>query len=242
MLSNEIKKSIKLVYYVYIDRQSNWLAIVSGQLSQLKSYGLLDEAELYVHITDMANIFTDVIEVVQRISINAIISRSVENYFEYNSLSLIYDLAKQHPDCFLLYLHTKGMSYHLKSRLVEEIALLTKTFENWRENLELFNDEKINKIGLFPAVEEEETKLKQGIIGGWIWFNFWYARGSYLVSCGQPELNRDRYYFEEWLGGLQKDHLTLNNDCHNLYNIKGQKYFTAFEASKRLIYLSNSMR
>lgn len=227
------QKNIKVVYFAYINRDSHWKEIISGQLNQLKGYGMLDELEIYVHITDVAGIFEDVIQIIKNIVENAVISRSSDNHFEYHGIKLAYELAQQDHNAIIIYLHTKGISYNIKARKLEEIALLTGTFSNWRKKLEAFNDAKINKIGLFPAREKEN-----GItIGGWIWYNFWYARASYLINCEKPKITTNRYQFEGWLAGKQQHEFVSDDDCYNLYNEGHKQYFTGPEADKEISFL-----
>jgi len=224
------KKRLKLVYYVYINRISNWKKIVSGQLLQLKSYGLFDEADIYIHITESTSNYQDVINVVQEICPAAIISTSSENLFEYPALKLIYDLAIADPDCICMYVHTKGMSYNIQSRLSDEVALTTGTFENWRKHLESFNDKRISRAGLFPAVDFPRIRKKYGTKGGWFWCNFWYAKGSYIINyCELPKIDKDRIYFEVWLGG-KLDYRPDPTECHSTYERKKVTYFSAAEA------------
>lgn len=35
---------------------------------------------------------------------------------------------------------------------------------------------------------------------GVMWFNFWFARATFLADMLRPELVADRYYYETWLG------------------------------------------
>lgn len=239
---NQQHKNIKIVYYAYINRKSNWKAIVSGQLLQLKSYGLLDEADLYVHITDAANIFEDVIKVVHEICKDAVISLSNQNLFEFPAISLIYDLALKAPENIFIYLHTKGMSYNTQTRVIEDIALLTGTFENWRKKMEAFKDRMINKLGLFPAIEDLKVKSDYNAKGGWIRHNFWYARGSYIINnCLKPQITYDRWYFEVWLAGPWIEEINLYTDCHSLYDKTNENYFTVTEATDGLLELTERL-
>ncbi|MBT2559664.1 hypothetical protein J7E50_17210 [Pedobacter sp. ISL-68] len=230
---NEKSKKIKIVYYVYVNRNSNWRGIISGQLLQLKSYGILDEADLHVHITDTKDDTLPVIELIKALVVDAIITTSKENNFEFPAIKLVYDLAHQNPDSYLIYFHSKGMSYNVHSRKTEEITLLKLTFENWRKKLQIFNDKRINKIGLMPAIGDNSDSEKQGTRGGWIWFNFWYARASYIINCDEPFITEDRYYFEHWLG-LQNGTLIITDDCFNLHKVRKQSYFTPSQASLEL--------
>ena len=167
-------KRINIVYYLYVDPVSNWRAIISGQLYQLKSYGILPEANLYIHIADTHGYADEIKMLIAQITPQAIISISFKNEFEYPGLKLVHDLAVKYPDSNLIYFHTKGMSHKYHSRALEEITIFTKTFENWRRNIQILNQPQINKVGLFPSRR------------GWIWFNFWYAKGQYLANFEAP--------------------------------------------------------
>ncbi len=208
-ISNE-EKNIIMVYYVFINPQSDWQLIISGQLSDLRSYGLLDEAKLYIPITNPDRV-PGVLEFVQHTAgTDAVVTQSFVNQFEYPGIKLLYDIAVQQPHKTYMYLHTKGMSYSVKERKDDEQALLKGTFKNWRKNLEAFQDDAINKIGLFPALHEQ-------IGGGWMWFNFFIARGSYLAACENPKVGL-RHYYEYWLSHY-KDTIAVD-DCYSLYTNK----------------------
>ena len=66
---------------------------------------------------------------------------------------------------------------------------------------------------------------------GFMWYNFWIARNSYLAGNEQPELRPDyRYYYEAWLS-RNKSHKNINeNDlrrisgCFNLVRTHDQAY------------------
>ncbi|MDN3581763.1 hypothetical protein [Mucilaginibacter flavus] len=220
--------TVKIVYYIYISPNSNWRAIISGQLFQLKSIGILAEADLYVHVTDSYNYTKEVNTLIKSIVPDAIITTSVKNQYEYPGIKLLHDLATQHPDNKFLYFHSKGMTHNIHSRSLEEIMLFTKTFENWRRNLQFLNKPGIEKVGLFPSAE------------GWIWYNFWYANGKYLSDLPVPEISDFRYYYESWLAGADENHAEPATDCHNLFEIKNvtQNYFTPVEAD---VYKQNVM-
>jgi len=230
-----VEKKIIIVYYAYVHRWSNWIQIISGQLSQLKSYGLLDAADLYIHITDPSELFNDVIALIETVTKSANISTSGENQFEYPGIKLVYDLSLNHPDSILIYLHTKGISHENNSRLPLEKALLKGTFENWQENVKAFETEGINKIGLFPAKEDPVVQKDFNTKGGWMWYNFWYAKGSYIASaCEVPKITSNRWYYEVWVAGPYNEALIPVHDCYSLYHKKPQIYFNVDEVQKSL--------
>jgi hypothetical protein len=241
MLSMVLEKSIKIVYYVYLDPKSNWQDIISGQLTQLLGYGILNSADLYIHITDCYNLKNDVTEIILHIVPVAILSFNYDNQYEYPAIKLIYDLAKRDPHNNFIYFHTKGMSHGIQARLPKEIILLTKTFENWESNIQLLNKKGINKIGLFPAIWLEKF-AKPGEKGGWVFYNFWYASGNYLSQCELPKPNANRFYYEGWLGRYKGQEPYITNDCISLNKIQyvTKNYYTGSEADYYLNLLESN--
>lgn len=104
----------------------------------------------------------------------------------------------------------------------------------------------IEKVGLFPAIGDENPFGKFGGHGGYIWYNFWYATGKYLSNCEEPVLTDNRYYYEEWLGRQKGDEMPiLRNDSKAIYDIKliDKNFYSSLEALyylHRLIHKDNS--
>ncbi|MBD1392152.1 hypothetical protein [Mucilaginibacter glaciei] len=219
---------IKIVYYFFTSPNSNWRAILSGQLYHLKSFGILSEADLYLHVTDCNSFTEEIKDIISKIVPNAVVSISSINQFEYPAIKITHDLALQYPESTILYFHSKGMTHNLHSRSLQETFLLASTFENWRKNIQLMNKENKQKAGLFSSKE------------GWIWYNFWYAKGSYLAKCSAPEIHDFRYYYESWLGLADPDRKLPITDSLNLFKIGNlsKQYFTAVEAD---VYKENLM-
>lgn len=203
---NTTAPKIIIVYFFYVSNRSNWRAILSGQLYQLKGTGILPEAEFYIHVTDTLGYFAEIKAIISQITPNAHIQVSDKNEFEYPPLKLVHDLAIKNADATFLYFHSKGMTHKLHSRSLEDITLFTETFERWRRNLQLLQQSKASKMGLFPSRT------------GWIWYNFWYAKGAYLASLEAPEKSENRYVYESWLGGKYLD-LSGWQTCFGLYKI-----------------------
>lgn len=215
------RKRLHLVYSLYLDPASNWQAILSGQLLQVSGYGLLDEANFHVCLTDTYGLASEAIALLAQLAPEAIVTTFTTNQFEYPAIALTYSLAQQHPDDIILYFHSKGMSHGLHSRSLEDIGLLMTTFQFWRRNLEAFAQPHMQKIGVFPAIGDMDPTKPDGdlsrsdIAGGWVWFNFWYARASYLIGCDEPRVESNRYLYERWLA-TNKQSNVVAPDCLNL--------------------------
>jgi hypothetical protein len=233
--------NIYLVYYIYVNRKAQWREIITGQLTDLQAYKLLQRVNVYIHITDSSGRFDEVLSIIDTYCPDANVSTSVGNRYEYPALKLIFDLAHRFPDAILIYLHTKGMSHHLQSRMPEEVVLLSGTFQNWEEYIQVFEDKKIKKIGMFPADDDPEVTRFYGMKRGWMWINFWYARADYIIeNCEAPRLGTNRWYFEVWLSGPIRG-IPLVHDCYSLYGGKDKTYFNVQEMQEGMEILKSRL-
>lgn len=212
-------RRIKLVYGVYVNPSSNWRSIIAGQLYDLKRFGLLDEADLHVVITNpnrvrgVGDLIGDICDDVASITSHHI------NRYEYWAIDKIWRLAQENPTSTIAYLHTKGMSYNIVERLKLERIVTEKTFRRWRMVEQLLGKSGVEKAGLFPSPH------------GWIWYNFWFATGKYLSRCEAPEFpsdERSRYYYESWLYTGERN--ARGQDCYSQWTAEVGKTFMSKEA------------
>lgn len=88
---------------------------------------------------------------------------------------------------------------HHRTRPPFESWLFNGTIVPWREVIASFQaNATIERAGMYPS------KL------GWVWFNFWWARVSYLKQTVEPVRTARRHYYEDWLGRTY-DADTINN-------------------------------
>ncbi|MDN3548355.1 hypothetical protein [Mucilaginibacter aquaedulcis] len=239
------ESEISIIYNVFIDPLANWRGIIAGQLLQLKSFGIVSEADVFVHITDSHKLSDEAVKLIKSIIPTATISISTENKFEYGGIKLVHSLAKLRPDRKYIYFHSKGMSHGLFSRSLVDITLMTTTFSKWRKHIQHLGKNGVEKIGMFPGFGDENPSGNLGKEGGFIWFNFWYATGKYLSNCPEPHHNQDRYYYEKWLGFQNGDTIpTLREDCRSIYKVKMMPttFYSSQQANHymdRLIYKYN---
>lgn len=218
-----ILNKIKLVYFVFINQRSLWKNIVGGQLLQLNQTGLLDVAQLYVHIVCSDDMITLVTNFIKNIVNNATIYTSNTNQFEYRGIHLVWKLATEHPEDIYLYFHSKGMSYN-GDRTHDEQQIFQEVICPWKKVINIFNsDNNINKIGLTASVE------------GWLWFNFWWARGSYLSECEEPIISTNRYYYEDWLHRkLPHTKPSSYRECYSLADDSSTIHYVPGEACAKV--------
>jgi len=190
-------KPMCIVYYAYLYNGQKWKNIVTGQIRDIYDSGILKMSELHVVLLGTPDEIQEARLLLENITNDTInLTEVYENLYEFPALIKIRELAVLHPNKIFIYFHSKGMfnwnpTVH---RTFFEQKLTKSTFLNWDTTLFIFNNfPEIQKAGGYPAKE------------GWIWFNFWWARGSYLISCSPIEIpinmvENDRFICESWLG------------------------------------------
>jgi hypothetical protein len=196
------RKTYAVVYFAYVNTGRRWQDIVGGQLEDIARSGLLDlrDCDLHVVVCNEGPKSLDA-EVAGLVSRHAgaheragrvSVTFCRENTFEYPGIALLHRLAARDPRRTYLYLHSKGMVFgHEESagRSAIETRLTRNTLFAWRKAeavLEGWPD--VQKVGLFPAGS------------GHVWYNFFFARGTYLQALPEPVVTDRRHYYEGWLG------------------------------------------
>ena len=211
-------KNINIVYFAWINEKKNWRNIIEGQFLDIIKSNILQHAKIFIEVT-CEN--PDIIEDVKNIFINNLVQNNEFDYeikihdinkFEYYGIKKIYDLAKLEPNKYYLYLHSKGIFNYENNdtRHNYELTLTKGTVYLYKNVIDKFEENKdIMSIGLFPSALHNQK---------FIWFNFFWSRGSYLITCEEPKITDYRFYYETWLetGG--------NCLIYNLYENNFKKY------------------
>jgi hypothetical protein len=206
------EKQLFILYYAYLNPNKNWRSFIHDQLTDVARTLIFDKSEfqsvLFGTPTDIAEAKIIINTILKK---NIIITEVYDNKYEFPAIIKIRELALQHPNKIFIYFHSKGMvNYNPgQHRTDVEYALTNKTFLNWESTLNIFNMyPNINKAALFPSEN------------GFGWYNFWWARASYLISCKPIEIpenlvEQDRYLCEGWLGEYGNK---SNQDCYSILN------------------------
>ena len=208
---------IMIVYFVHINPHKKWKLILSGQIHDMISCRVLEQAQLFIVMTGLEHDVYDAKEYLNELLLlckeKVHYTCVFENHFEYEGLKKLHQLGTQFPDKIFLYMHTKGMVFHNRNaRSVIEKYLTFHTLKDWKNILYLFETQQnINKIGLFPSTE------------GWVWYNFFWVRGDYLKTLDRPMIKEDRYSYEYWISDGSGD-----GDCYSLLK-KSASSFTQNE-------------
>ena len=203
---------VYIVYFIYINPDKNWQVILEGQMNDLKDIKILQNNKLFVVISSSdENNTNEAKNIVNSILIdynhNIEFTVEKENLYEYPGIKKVYDLALKHKDKLFIYFHSKGMVFYEENKSRNEIEekLTKNTLKDWQKTISIFkNNSNIHKLGLYPADK------------GFVWFNFWWARGEYINRLEEPIITEDRYYYEIWLSKLKK--VKCEDSYSTIYN------------------------
>lgn len=136
------------------------------------------------------------------------IETSLINQYEYRGIKKVWHIAEKYPKSEILYFHSKGIVFRNESgiRTLHERILFNNVIKQWKFVLQVLQtNPPINKVGLICSRR------------GSIWFNFWWARASYILDLREPILTTNRFYYERYLGKRFRGPIT-DKDCYNLYD------------------------
>jgi hypothetical protein len=179
---------IKIVYFAYLI-PNKWEAIVNEQLSSLKKLSLYDEAiNIYMTVISDNNELQKLIILLNneypKVEIKNIYQ---DNIYEFAGMQTIYQVAEDDDDIIFLYFHSKGMTSNQHDT---RQYLFKYTINNYQQYINEFQNNKHLEIaGMIPH------------INGFIFFNFFWIRSSYVRNyCSKPIISDNRYIWEVWIG------------------------------------------
>jgi len=123
------------------------------------------------------------------------------NEYEYRGILKVWELAqrynKRHD--IILYLHSKGVTRNNNYSPNKK--------DNY--NIILKDLDKIKEIfTIFPTVDKVGYSCSDR---GFIWYNFWFVRGSYASNVEKPIKTERRHYYEDWLARKENN---MNKLCN----------------------------
>ena len=212
---------IHIVYFAYLDTKGkNWAnshpqKLMIQQLNDLKAFGLVERATTinivftYPKQNDTnivaENRADETVTTIKEILPSAQIHRSGGNRHEYPGIRLVWDIATGTPEAdrtntLILYFHAKGITHNPNSggeRIPINQTLTDTVIKPWKDIIERFKrDPSVNKAGYAASGD------------GFLWYNFWWARASYIAGCEIPIITERRHYYEDWLAKLKDEHPT----------------------------------
>jgi hypothetical protein len=218
--TNISNKPIFIVYYAYLNNEKDWRTIIKGQIEDVYKSGIFNYSLLHTVLCGDPNDIKECKKLLENIiKINIEVTEVYENKYEFPAIIKIRELALEYPDKLFIYFHSKGMVFNNQPgiRTHLEQRLTNNTFLDWESTLLVFKKfPQIQKAALLPSKD------------GFGWFNFWWARGIYLISCKPIKIPEnlkleDRYLCEGWLGQYGSN---TWEDCYSIItkNIWYSKY------------------
>lgn len=186
-VSNSENYSTKMVYYINCFVNPNYFDWILGHVPKVLNY---ESSKLYI----IANIAKseeskfryDITKLYPNVTVEC---HYDQHEYEYRGILKVWELGQIHHsrNDIILYFHSKGVTRTDKfTKVGGEHNAILEDFNRIKEIFSIFPS--IDKIGL------------QAGGNGWIWCNFWFARGSYIVANEKPILTKRRHYYEDWLG------------------------------------------
>lgn len=229
---NNIK--VNIVYFATLFCGLERITIIKTQLQRLFKTNLLQTlplSKLYIVITIAAysiNIENEIFNIFPKEwrDDKVCIFFHFENSYEYEGIKKIYELGeKNDDDTLLLYFHSKGIS---KNDSNEYLHIFNSVIMEWKWNLFLFQHIlNINKIGCICSDN------------GWIWYNFWWVRSSYIKKLEIPVKTTRRHYYEDWLSRQLRYYKHKKTDNKEI-TINSRYYNTTYTDCYNLQILNNN--
>lgn len=218
-LKKKIVKNIHLVYFAYYSLSIDFEKEFKNILLYFKRTGILEYAYLYIILYDPHKLGQSLYDYAKQLTENVVFDFHYHNHWEYFAIYKCWEIAKSKPNDFLFYGHFKGLLHKDKDTSINKVYL-NHTLAEWRYILSKFKDNTINKIGMFPCKD------------GYIWYNYWWIRNSYLITCPEPEKTLDRYYYEGYIStGTKSENSTFSLFADNF------TYYTPEEAWNEMLKL-----
>lgn len=215
--------TVYIVYnaFIYLPRK-NWATLIEQQLTNLVDNGLADRAErIYISLsmentTSKHHVSTISNRIHSIFGNKASIEATIGNRFEYPGIRAVYDIAQarrqntsvNNNNTIILYFHSKGMfnagvntkgESSTAPRSGMEKKLFRTVIDTWPKVLGAFSlsTPYIDRAGYAASPT------------GFLWYNFFWVRGSYAAQLAPPVVSPWRWYYESWIS------VTLNASSHN---------------------------
>lgn len=185
IIPNENEINLYIVYFINCLTSPNYFDWLKNQIDIVYN----DNRTIYIIATLDINQETEFKQNVLSIFPNVIIECNYTDEHEYRGILKVWELGQQYTNTndIILFFHAKDM---LHANSYDDIKnnkyyVILKDMEKIKEIFNIFPS--IDKVGYFSGGS------------GWIWYNFWYARGSYINKIEKPIKTDRMHYYEDWL-------------------------------------------
>ncbi len=195
------RKKIEIVYFLNADLSNSFLKLFKDQLNDLIKSGIIKYQNTNLYLSIICSDETKKAQIsylIEKLKIKNIckceILFSKNKNKEYEGINKVWKLSKiNKEEKFIIYFHGKGISYIQNNffyiRQPLEKLIFNLLIMKWQQNIELISRFKsIDKIGILSGGN------------GWLWFNFWIAKSTYISQLEKPKKRNRACYYEDWLG------------------------------------------
>ena len=210
---HEIKGDLEIVivYNVYLPTRRDWRPLLRKQMQDIADIGLLERAELHVSISAEVNETTDskfnylaqtlqfqeAIQIIDEITHKtAKYDLTLGNFYEYPGIANLWKLGRvKGPQSLFLYFHSKGMVNHGNSLAANKKfkPLFLTVIKPWQEVERRFKENRKLNLAGYAASKS-----------GFIWYNFFWVRGSYIKTLTRPIKTARRHYYEDYISRVRR--------------------------------------
>jgi hypothetical protein len=186
-----------VVYYINCIINNNYFDWLTHQINYVRNLG----ATIYIIATTTQSDEEYFRKRVEQLFPNekVIIECNYNNEYEYQGILKVWELGQEHctQKDIILYFHSKGVTHYSDYKYNKEDSynIILKNYKKIEDIFTKYNT--IDKIGYSCGGN------------GWIWYNFWYVRGSYIKYVEKPIKTTRRHYYEDWLGRKVKNKFEL---------------------------------
>jgi hypothetical protein len=196
-ISSFNEKPIFILYYAFLNNDKDWRHMIKNQIIDMYKSEIMCVSLFHAVLLGSPEDIKDAKSILEStLNMSIQITEVYDNKYEFPAIIKIRELGEQYPDKIFIYIHSKGMVNNNDSRYRTQVEqrLTLNTFLDWESTLYIFEK--------YPTIQKAAIFTS---INGFGWYNFWWARGSYLASCKPIEIpvnlvDNDRFLCETWLG------------------------------------------
>jgi hypothetical protein len=220
-VKKEITNTVAVVLYCFA--VNDWESRLTRQIKRLHTSGLYEGAdELHLFISDVEDNKKELIKEMLKDSPKVSLNYTTRNWYEFEALVKVDEIARANENCKVLYFHTKGVWNKFKIYGVHDFdPLKEKAVNSWVEALEFFLIDNWKKC--IEKLNEYDTVGVTNNVRWW-WGNFWWANASHI----RDNVPMEAYVGTRWTaeGWLHEGHPDQDIKFYEFYHFWFDPHYT----------------
>jgi hypothetical protein len=219
-INNKCEYSLRAIYFINTLINDNYFEWIENQIKMIYNYCNI----IYIIAIVGKKNETKFKQKVWKIYPNVIIECSYYNNYEYEGIYKMWELGQllNNKNDILLYFHSKGLS-----RINNYSHSIWSLVAKYKYDIILYDYNKIKDIfNIFPEINKIGYSCDKY---GFIWYNFYFVRSSYIFNLERPIKTKRRHYYEDYLCRvadkdnkyplLERKLINYNKNILDCYNI-----------------------